>query len=48
MTWRFAADDSVTRGLGGRDLFELVFIEAGEGSQRIGPHTYHACTGTCF
>ncbi len=48
MTWRFAAGDAVSRSLGDRDLFELVFIEAGEGSQRIGAHTYHASTGDLF
>lgn len=48
MTWRLAAGDAVSLGHRGRDLFELVFIEAGEGSQRIGAHTYRAATGDLF
>ncbi len=48
MTWRLAAGDSVSSSLGGRDLFELVFIELGEGRQQIGTQTYRASAGDLF
>ncbi len=48
MTWRLAAGDGVSPSRPGREFFELVFIEAGEGRQRIGAHTYQASTGDLF
>ncbi len=48
MTWRLPAGDAGSPGPRGRDLFELVFIEAGEGRQRIGTRTYQASAGDLF
>ena len=48
MAWRVAPGSAVSPSPRGRDLFELVFIEAGEGRQRIGTRTYQASTGLLF